>query len=149
MSYDPFQSTGSTSGTQNVSVGQSTASQYQGDSMSDNLIFPESGQVLTIFSPLVFGSGASLGSTTSQLAFGGTSGSILFNIGGSSSSSGNGPAGSSGGGNSNVTVVLSGFTPQGTIQANTSGAFAPVGCFLVFIPQISGGVTVKVPFFNS
>ena len=148
LSYDPFQSTGSTSGTANVSIGQSTGSQYQGDSMSDNLIFPESGQSLTIFAPLVFASGATLGSVTSQLVLGGTSGSVLFTVGGASSSSGQGPVGSSGGGFSNVTVAASGFTPQGSIVAANSGAFAPAGALIITVPT-SGNPTVKIPFFNS
>lgn len=157
LSYDPFQSTGSTSGTQNVSIGQSTGSQYQGDSMSDNLIFPESGQSLTVYSPLVlsattFVSGATfftpgaVSGVANPFIVGQTA--TVFSVGGIATSSGVSPVGMSGGGTANVTTIASGTWATNTIVAANSGTFAPAGYFFIQVPT-SGNPIVKVPFFNS
>lgn len=149
MSYDPFQSVGATSGTANVAYGQSTGSQYQGADIADNLLFPQSGQVVTISAPIQLASGATITPVAgTAFTFGGASGSVLFTVGGVASSSGQGVVGSSGGGSGNITVSWSGFTPQGSITAANSGAFAPVGCLIITVPT-SGNPTVKIPFFNS
>lgn len=152
LSYDPFQSTGSTSGTANVAYGQSTGSQYQGADIADNLLFPQSGQVVTIFAPLVFASGAGL---TSQNTSTTTPASVL-QIGGIATSSGIGFSGTNSVGQ--ITVIASGgggaagpAAPTGsggTVIAGASGAFTPAGFFFIQVPT-SGNPVVKVPFFNS
>lgn len=161
LSYDPFQSTGSTSGTANVGVGQSTGSQYQGDSMSDNLIFPESGQTLTIYSLTSFAatSGVTFTSGVTMFVPGNVSGvtqgvntagqtATVFNVGGIATSSGVSPVGMSGGGTFNVTTIASGTWATNTVVAANSGTFAPAGYFFIQVPT-SGNPVVKVAFFNS
>lgn len=163
LSYDPFQATGASSGTANVPNGQSTGSQYQGADIADDLFFPlgqgvsgSSVTQVTLQAPVAFASGiyGSIGSFSGGTSVSGAlllipgSGSILFTVGGTASSSGHSIVGSSGGGSGDCMVAWSGFTPQGSIVAANSGAFAPVGCLIIQVPT-SGNPTVKVPFFLS
>lgn len=162
LSYDPFQSQGASSGTANVPAGQSTGNQYQGADIADNLLFPfgqgisGSNNPVTLYAVVQFASGigSSIGSFSGGTGPSGAlvlfpgSGSILFSVGGQGSASGAGPVGSSGGGSGSVMVAASGFTPQGTAFASTSGIFGPAGCLFIQVPT-SGNPVVKIPFFNS
>jgi hypothetical protein len=147
LSYDPFQSQGATSGTANVAIGQSTGSQYQGADISDNLLFPESGQSVTFYAPINFASGSTFFTAGAQSgAPGGPISATVFDVGGIAGNSGVFPLGSSGGGSATVTTLGSGFAA--TAVAAASGIFGPAGFFFVQVPT-SGNPVVKVPFFNS
>lgn len=157
LSYDPFQSVGSTSGTANVPYGQGTGSQYQGDAMQDMLLFPTSGAPATIYATVQFASGLTFNSGATFFTPGAVSGvnnqitvgqtATVFNVGGIAASSGVTAVGMSGGGNANVTVMGSGWATNSIVAAN-SGTFAPAGYFFIQVPT-SGNPVVKVPFFNS
>ncbi len=150
------------SGSANVAVGQSTGSQYQGADIADNLLFPQSGQTVTIYSQVQFNSGVTFGSGATIFTPGAVSGvtfiggatatsgmpSIAFSVGGIATSSGTSPVGFSGGGTANVSTIASGTWATNTIVAVNSGTFAPAGYFFIQVPT-SGTPVVKVPFFNS
>jgi hypothetical protein len=147
LSYDPLQASGSA----NVPTGQSTGSQYQGADIADNLLFPQSGQVVSISAPLIFNSGVTFFTPGNISGFGVVGqAATVFQVGGTFQQSGIFPGGNSGqsfpGSGNVITCTASGFSSTGV--AGQSGLFGPAGYFFIQVPT-SGNPIMKVPFFNS